>query len=427
MQSSERQTRMRFCSGLSASAETSRAAEMVSEHCGHVLGGRADVAFVFFTAHHCEFASVIAQTVQKRLNPGVLIGVSAGAVIGDGTELEGSPGVSLLCARLPGARATGFSVLDFPIPDETEESRAALAQAAGYGPDQRCTILLADPFSTPLVRLLPAMNAARPPGVTSGIFGGLASAATQPNGNVMLLNDQVLTSGGVGVTLGGDFEVDSLVSQGCRPFGPNLVVTKAQRNIIFELGGRPALEAVSEAVGALSDEEREGLKGGLFIGRVTSEYKERFGRDDFLIRSVTGVDHNRGAIAVGELMHVGQTIRLHMRDARTAHEDLALLLDAQRLYETPRGVLLFSCNARGRRLFDQPNHDAGMISRAFLPGPPGESLAKPGAEIDPTAGPMVPLAGFFASSEIGPLDGQSYVHGNTACAAIFRETGTDSE
>lgn len=427
MQSSSRQTGIRFCSALSGSPETTRAAEMVTNHCGNTLGTRADVAFVFFSPHHTEFASVIAETVLKRLEPKVLIGVSAGTVVADTTELEGSAGVSLLCAKLPGAEARSFNVLDFPIPEDTPESLAALGQAAGYGPDQRCTILLADPFSTPLVRLLPALNAARPEGCHAGIFGGLASAATQPNGNVFLLNDRVLTSGGVGVTLSGDFRVDSLVSQGCRPFGPNLVVTKAQRNIIFELGGRPALEAVSEAVSELSDAEREGLKGGLFIGRVISEYKERFGRNDFLIRNVMGVDHNRGALAVGELMHVGQTIRLHMRDAVTAHEDLALLLDAQRLYETPKGVLLFSCSGRGRRMFTQPNHDAGLVSRAFLPSPPGESLAKPGAEIDPLAGPIVPLAGFFASAEIGPIGGRSYVHGQTACAAIFREAGDVAE
>ncbi len=421
MQTPSQQTQIRFCSALSASPETSRAAEMVADHCGNTLDAQADVAFVFFTGHHCDFASVIAETILKRLNPKVLIGVSGGTVLADTTELEGSAGVSLLCGRLPGARVQGFNVLDFPVPDDTPESLAALGEAAGYGPDQRCTMLFADPFSTPLVRLLPALNAARPPGVKTGIFGGLASAANQPNGNVFLLNDRVLTSGGVGVTMGGSFRVDSLVSQGCRPFGPNLVVTRAQRNIIFELGGRPALEAVSEAVAALSDGEREGLKSGLFIGRVISEYKDRFGRDDFLIRSVRGVDHNRGAIAVDELMHVGQTIRLHMRDAITAHEDLLLLLDAQRLYETPKGVLLFSCNARGRRLFDQPNHDAGLISRAFLPSPPGESLAKPGTQIDPLAGPVVPLAGFFASAEIGPLGEESFVHGHTACAAIFRD------
>lgn len=421
MQTPSQQTQIRFCSALSASPETSRAAEMVADHCGNTLDAQADVAFAFFTGHHCDFASVIAETILKRLNPKVLIGVSGGTVLADTTELEGSAGVSLLCGRLPGARVQGFNVLDFPVPDDTPESLAALGEAAGYGPDQRCTMLFADPFSTPLVRLLPALNAARPPGVKTGIFGGLASAANQPNGNVFLLNDRVLTSGGVGVTMGGSFRVDSLVSQGCRPFGPNLVVTRAQRNIIFELGGRPALEAVSEAVAALSDGEREGLKSGLFIGRVISEYKDRFGRDDFLIRSVRGVDHNRGAIAVDELMHVGQTIRLHMRDAITAHEDLLLLLDAQRLYETPKGVLLFSCNARGRRLFDQPNHDAGLISRAFLPSPPGESLAKPGTQIDPLAGPVVPLAGFFASAEIGPLGEESFVHGHTACAAIFRD------
>ena len=36
-------------------------------------------------------------------------------------------------------------------------------------------------------------------------------------------------------------------------------------------------------------------------------------------------------------------------------------------------------------------------------------------------GSLVPLAGFFASGEIGPVGGQSYMHGHTACIALFRK------
>lgn len=419
MQARPIHTEMRFGSALSASPETTRAAELVAEQCGQAVGQAPEFAAVFFTAHHAEFADEISAILRRRLDPGVLLGVSAQGVIADATELETSPGIALFAGRLPGARLHAFATDDLPASEDTDASREALAQAVGFGPESRLSMIFADPFSTPLVRLLPGLSAARSSSAPA-IVGGLASAGGEPGANALLLNDRVLRSGGVGATFSGNFRVDTILSQGCRPFGPTFVVTKAQRNILFELGGRPALQAISDAVSNLSESERDGLKSGLFVGRVINEYKDRFGRDDFLIRAVVGVDNNRGAVAVAEpQMQVGQTIRLHMRDAATAHEDLSLLLDGQRLYDRPAGIMLITCNNRGRRLFDTPNHDAGLVSRAFSPADPGEERAKPGRPFGASR-PSVPLAGFFAAGEIGPIAGQVFLHGQTACAAIFR-------
>ena len=65
---------------------------------------------------------------------------------------------------------------------------------------------------------------------------------------------------------------------------------------------------------------------------------------------------------------------------------------------TPAGALLFSCNGRGRGLFGQGDHDAVAVA---------EELA--GA----------PAAGFFAAGEIGPVGGESFLHGFTATVAVF--------
>ena len=102
-----------------------------------------------------------------------------------------------------------------------------------------------------------------------------------------------------------------------------------------------------------------------------------------------------------------------------------MLLDAQQLHEPPAGVLVITCNGRGTRLFDRPDHDAGAVARAFRHAAGGESIAKVGQEIvsdGPTAG-QPPVAGFFAAGEIGPVGDESFVHGHTACLALFRPAG----
>jgi small ligand-binding sensory domain FIST len=135
------------------------------------------------------------------------------------------------------------------------------------------------------------------------------------------------------------------------------------------------------------------------MGTVINEYKDRFGRGDFLVRNILGYDKEHGAMAVGDLPKMGQTIQFHVRDAETAHEDLQLLLDAQQLKPRPLGGLLFTCNGRGKRLFEDPHHDIAIIRERL-----GE----------------IPLAGFFAAGEIGPIGNQSFVHGHTAGLALLR-------
>jgi small ligand-binding sensory domain FIST len=259
-------------------------------------------------------------------------------------------------------------------------------------------MLLADPFSTPMVQTLPAIAAAFP-GVP--LFGGMASGSRAPGGNRLLLDGKISRDGAIGVAFGGGLRIDCTVSQGCRPIGKPMVITKSKRHVVQELAGRRALDVLQEMAGGLSEEDRALVETkGLLVGRVINEYKPRFGRGDFLIRSLVDADQDAGYIVIGDPQtRVGQTIQFHVRDRRTAEEDFQLLLEAQKLHAGPAGALLFSCNGRGSRLFERPDADASMIHDAL-----GD----------------LPLAGFFAAGEIGPIGNENFVHGHTASLAVFR-------
>jgi small ligand-binding sensory domain FIST len=208
----------------------------------------------------------------------------------------------------------------------------------------------------------------------------------------------VRTGGAVGALLGPGADIHTLVSQGCRPFGRPLVVTRADANIIFELAGRPALERlVAQAHESLSEDEVALLEmGGLQLGRVIDEHRENFGRGDFLVRNVVGADRSSGAIAVGDVVDVGTTVQFHLRDAASADEDLHALIAPERA----DGALVFTCNGRGTRLFGAPHHDVRVLSEHLGP---------------------VPMAGFFAAGELGPVCGRNFLHGFTASVALLRD------
>ncbi|MEX2214603.1 MAG: FIST N-terminal domain-containing protein [Phycisphaeraceae bacterium] len=386
-----------FASALSDAPATSDAIEAVTSQVRGQLEGPVDLAVMFFTPHHRERLDVVRKAMKATLQPRVLLGVTAGGVIGVTKELETSPGISLLAARLPGVSLTPFTMKELE-PAINAGPEAIVKAMSPHGQPLRAVVLMADPYSTPITAMITALTQSLP-GVP--LIGGMASAARQSGGNRLMLNDTITTSGAIGLAISGNVRVDCTVSQGCRPIGRPMVITKAQRNLIMELGGKPALDVARQTIAELSQEDRHLLEAsGMFVGRVINEYKQRFGRGDFLIRGVAGVDPNAGYIAIGDTqVRVGQTVQFHVRDQKAAREDFSLLLEAQKLHGNTGGGLLFSCNGRGTHLFTEPNVDANMIHEAL-----GD----------------LPLAGCFAAGEIGPVGDQNFLHGHTASFAVLR-------
>jgi small ligand-binding sensory domain FIST len=256
-------------------------------------------------------------------------------------------------------------------------------------------LVMGDPFTFPMDHLLAYVND-RLPGTT--VMGGMASGGLEPGQTRLFLDDRVLDQGAVGARLPG-VRIQSLVSKGCRPVGSVYTVTRAEGNVIHELGGQPPLERIQEMVARLDPGERILVQQGLHIGWVIDPYKSEPVRGDFLVRGVIGTDPESGAIAVGDQIEVGEAVQFHVRDAVTADEDLRELLghsDAA----TTLGALLFTCNGRGTRLFDHPDHDAALVS---------DVLGAP------------PIAGFNCAGEIGPVGGRNFLHGFTASIALFTE------
>ncbi|MEO1008085.1 MAG: FIST N-terminal domain-containing protein [Planctomycetota bacterium] len=410
--------------GLSPLEDAEHAANQACTRAAEQLGERtAGLVFVFFSAAHRERAGLIASASRRVFPDAAIVGCSAESVLAGTTELERRPGISVLASALPGVEARVFpleriAAVEPRNPSRTERLRASL----GMTHEHRATFVLADPFGTPLAGVLAGLDAASSLGLADEeprppIMGGVASANNRAGGNAFLIDGAVIRDGGVGVSLNGPVRVDCVVSQGCRPIGENHVVTRARGNVIYELGGRRAFDIVRETIAEMPEEDRQLLARGVFLGVAVDEHRPRFGRGDFAIRGVVSADEGDGSIAISENIRVGQTVRMHARDAETAHEDLELLLDAQKLHDHPAGCLLVTCNGRGTRLFDQPNHDANVVRRAFETVRRGSPVIGP-----PPQGPgaPMPIAGFFAAGEIGPIQGRPLLHGHTACAALFR-------
>jgi len=354
-------------------------------------GERADLAVVFASPDHAGRIEALVAQAQARGLARHLLGCTGEAIVGPDREVEEAPAVSLWAITLPGAEV--LPVRMTAAPGGFDALEAALRRPPA---GQRFLIALGDPFSFPADAWLRGLNETAP-GLR--VLGGMASGSQLPGGNRLVLDDQVHRDGAVAVLLDGPLAIRTVVSQGCRPIGRPMLVTRAAEDIVQELGRRPALEVLRETFEGLSAEDQDLIRGGLHIGRVINEYQDAFGRGDFLVRNVIGADES-GGLAITDRVRVGTTVQFHVRDAATADEDLRTLLAEAPRGGPVRGALLVTCNGRGSRLFPGPDHDVSVLR------------ASCGA---------IPVAGFFAMGELGPIGGQNFVHGFTASIALFEE------
>jgi small ligand-binding sensory domain FIST len=355
------------------------------------------LGLVFMTPRFFPHARQLLEILRLDARIPLLAGCSSQSLIAGGSEFEDKAGFVLSLYHLPGAELTGFRF---------DQSQAAQWDGPGFwsaatGVERGAThgwLAFLDPFHMDSEGWLRSWNASYAP---LPVMGGLASGDYHEQATQVYLNGEVFEEGGVAISVGGAVRLSGITSQGCTPIGETWTLTKVNRNIIHEIGNRPAYEVLTETYNALPAHAKAEAGRNIFIGLVVNEYLDEFHRGDFLIRNLLGADPRSGTIAVGALPRAGQTMQFQQRSAAAATEDLGALLGGlkQRLGGAAvYGGCLCSCNGRGRNLFGELHHDARMVQEAF--GPLG-------------------LSGFFCNGEIGPVGETNFLHGFTASLALF--------
>jgi small ligand-binding sensory domain FIST len=347
---------------------------------GQLKAPRVDLGLVFLSPRFFDMAAPLLELLRVHAQVPLLAGCSGGSLIAGAQEIEEEAGLVLGLYSLPGARLNAVRFTQQQVDEATGPAFWHLENEVRPDETNGWLCLAYGP---------------RP------ILGGLASGDFAAQQTQVYLNGEVFEQGGVAVSIGGEVELAGVISQGCAPIGETWTITKTERNLIHEIGNRPAYEVLAETFAGLSAKQQKQAQGNLFVGLVVNEYLDEFHRGDFLIRNLLGADPNSGTIAVGAYPRPGQTMQFQCRAAATGTEDITALLQRAKSGFAGRalyGGCLCSCNGRGKRLFGEPNHDARHVQDAL--GPMG-------------------LSGFFCNGEIGPIGEKSFLHGYTASLALF--------
>jgi small ligand-binding sensory domain FIST len=235
------------------------------------------------------------------------------------------------------------------------------------------------------------------------VLGGASSSRDADQDTLQFCGAEISSGAVAGLRLAGGFRHVVGITQGCRPLGDPLRVTRAHDNLILELEGRPALDVLRERApkGLMEDPER--AFHFLFVGLVPEGPRSPSWTGEYLIRNVVAHDPDTGVLAIADHVEEGQHLLFAHREANSARADLSRLAESvapERTGLRYRFGLYFNCLARGQSLYGEPGVDAATLSRA-LPG--------------------VPLAGFFCGAELAPLGGSNQLFTYTGVLLLVAE------
>lgn len=379
---------MNWTSRLSLHPDTEQARRELLAGLDDDLGGPADLLLGFASPDHDP------ERLAAPWGEGLSLGGTAAGVIAAGQEVERGPALGLLAARLPDVE---MQVLRFGRDGDLPLSAtpAALRRATPAEPAlEPVGVLLADPFTVE-AQALAAMIDEALPGVA--LMGGLLSGARGAGGHCLWSPQGRSAEGATLLLMWGDVEAERVVAQGARPLSGPHRITRADRNYVLELDGRPAFQVFQAMLQHLDEAERQRLRQGATVGISALESGDRPPTSgELLVRNLLGVDPKHQVVGIGAPAQEGAWLSFMIRDAQAADEELAERLRQAR---PAPGGLLVNCLGRGEAFHGEPGHDSRRVQQAV--------------------GPLA-LGGFFANGELGPLRRRTRLHAYTSSLCLFR-------
>lgn len=296
------------------------------------IGERPDVAVLVATPGHAGAVEDVAAALRRLLRPGLLVGGTVPALAGQGADERGGPAMGLW------AGVTGPAL---PLRHPGEGLPPANQLASQFGGQPGGALVLGRAPSPGggqegLERWLADLGARLP------VAGALSSAGP------LLLGDQILAGGAVGVAFGPGVHLDVVRAAGWRAIGPELVVTESdpERGLILALDGAPALRRLHRlATDEVPAEEISRINRRLGIGPAPASVWE-----------VSGGDRSNGAIAAGPLAE-GVRVRFWVAAEPAADLRQALARHRREAADSPASALAFTADplTRGYRVDSRPD------------------------------------------------------------------------
>ena len=378
------------------------------------------LALLYITDHYAG----VAQDILDHL----------GAALPLVTDWSGTVGVGIVSNNVEYWDEPAMAVMLLEVPSDQYRVFSGVAPL-GLGFDAHTALVHADPRTADLDELIGEMALRTDSGY---LFGGLASSRGQAvqfavggNGNISGHGAAggVFTGGLSGVAFGPDVGLVSRVTQGCMPVSRVRHVTQADHNVVLELEGEPALDAMLRDLSISLEQPQEALDvvRATLVGLIPASESTRtalrhtgnFG-EDVVVRHIIGLDPGRRGIAVADRVETGAQLVFCQRNVQAARADLNRICAEIREELEPQEQAVETAHAVQASMLESAPHPARRIAGAVYvscTGRGGPHFGGPSAELQLVRRALgdVPLVGFFAGGEIA----HHHLYGYTGVLTVF--------
>ena len=241
-------------------------------------------------------------------------------------------------------------------------------------------IVLTECFAADPQVTLDAMARALPTGVVMVGGGSARRSLGTLTPTKVFRNEQVSTDGVAILLFSGPIAHSIAVGTGFRRLGATGLVTRAERGVVQEIDGKPAVAFIAPYLDTT---------GPASFGNPLAVVEA--GADRSYLRAITGTDPDTGAVSLFGSVPVGATVQLTTSSTEDilagTKEALALATASFPAGAHPEAALVFSCLVR-KFLLGSRTRVESELTKAEL-------------------GASFPMAGFYCAGEIGPVEGMA--------------------
>jgi small ligand-binding sensory domain FIST len=379
------------------------------------------LALLYITDHYASEAEAILAHLSAEL-PEV-------------TDWAGTVGVGIAATNVEYFDEPALAVLLCDIPSDQYRVFSGVAPL-GLGFEAQTALVHADGRTPELAELIQEMAQRTASGY---LFGGLAASRGESvqfalGGDGFIgghgRSTGVFHGGLSGVAFGEGVSVVSRVTQGCLPVAGSHTITEAERNVVYQLDGEPALQVLLRELDVTLDEPEQALSAvrATLAGLVHAQDVPTDGRainrtgnfgSDVRVRHIIGLDPQRGGVALADLVEEGMQLAFCQRNVQAARADLMRICAEIREELEPEELPLASATAPAAlepEPATRPRHIAGAVY-VSCSGRGGPHFGAPSAELQIVRHALgdVPLIGYFAGGEIA----RHHVYGYTGVLTVF--------
>ncbi|UFS71465.1 FIST C-terminal domain-containing protein [Geomonas sp. RF6] len=358
--------------------------------------GKADFVFAFATVGYNQ--QILVRSIREATSEAPLCGCSGEGVLTQGMVSETNFSVCVMAITSDEVKFDRACIEDITSEPDYGGSRLAAEMKPFLRSDSRAFFLFVDGVTFDFDPFRAAFEKALSPEQVLPLFGGLAGDNWAVRKTYQYDDDKVLTQGMCCVVISGDVQVAWGINHGCVPIGSRRTITRSKGNVIYEIDGIPALQALREYVEEDWATQWNKMSLNLCLGfKTPQQLKEEYG--EYIVRYMIGKNDDDGSVTIQSDVSSGTSLWIVRRDKdliRNGLKSISRQIREKTGARKPKLVMHFECMGRGKVVFREQEKIELLRS------------------LQEDIGTDIPWIGFYTYGEIGPIATSNCIHNFTA-------------